>query len=103
MALQMSWKEILRGTAVTYVNRGLTLLSVYLAQHGLRAEKFLSSENLLILSGALVTGGIDLAITLYRKKLNHNVIEAARAAEPGAKFSEIKADAAELPIIGTGK
>ena len=34
MAQQMSWEEILKGTAVTYVNRGLTLLAAYLAQRG---------------------------------------------------------------------
>jgi hypothetical protein len=102
MALQMSWDEILRGTAVTYVNRALTLLAVYLAQHGLRADTVLTPENILILAGAIVIAGIDLAVTLYRKKVNHNLIEAARNAEPGARFAEIKADAEALPIVGNG-
>jgi hypothetical protein len=102
MALQMSWDEILKSTAITYVNRGLTLLAVYLAQHGLRADSVLTSENLLILAGAIVTAGIDLAITLYRKKSNHNLIEAARFAPAGASMSVIKADAAALPIVGKG-
>jgi hypothetical protein len=101
MAAQMSWDEILRGTITTYVLRGLTLLAAYLGQKGLRADDWLSPENLTILAAAIVTFGIDLTLTLYRKKYNHNVIEAARQAEPGTKFEDIKAAADQKPIVGS--
>jgi hypothetical protein len=66
----------------------------------LRADDVLTPENLLILAGAIVTGGTDLAVTLYRKKKTHNLVEAAREAEPGAKFAEIEKAAEKKAIIG---
>lgn len=102
MAALMSWDEILKGTATTYAIRLLTLLAAYLAQRGLLADDILSPGNIAILAGALVTGGIDLAVTLYRKKKVHNLVEAAREAEPGARFATIKAEAEAKPIIGAG-
>lgn len=102
MALQMSWDEILKGIATTYVLRGLTVLTAWLAAKGLGAGDWFSAENLAYLAGVIVVGGIDVAVTLYRKKLNHNVIEAARITEKGTSFADIKDVAASLPILGTG-
>lgn len=99
MALQMSWDEIVKGTLVAYVNHGLTLLAVYLGQHGLRAEGILTPENLLILAAAIVTGALSLVMNRYRAKATHNLVEAARQAEPGTAMSVIKADAATKPIL----
>lgn len=102
MASQMSWEEILKGTITTYVLRGLTLLAAYLGQKGLRADDWLSPENLMVLAAAIVTFGIDVAVTLYRKKVNHNIIEAARATSPGTSFAKIEEKADDMPIIGKG-
>ncbi len=102
MALQMSWDEILKGVAVSYVNHGLTALAAILALKLKFSPEILSPENILILSSAIVLGAISLGMNLYRKKVNHNIIESARNAEPGTRFSAIEAEAAKLPIIGTG-
>lgn len=103
MALQMSWDEILRGVATSYVNHGLTLLTAYLAQKLAFSPTLFSADNLLVLSGALVTGALSLAMLLYRKKLNHNIITAARSTEPGTPFTDIQDVADTLPIIGDSK
>lgn len=100
MAALMQWDEIVKSSLVAYVNHGLTILFAYLAQKAAFSPSVLSSENILVLSGAIVTGALSLGMRLYRQKKTHNLVEAAREAHPEAGFAEIKADADAKPIIG---
>lgn len=99
MATPITWNEILKSTAISYVNHGLTLVFAYLAQHGLRQPEILTPENMLILAGAVVAGIVSLGMNVYRKAATHNVIEVARIAPAGTSIGVIKADAAELPKL----
>ncbi len=93
--------DILKSAAVSYVLRGLTLLAAYLAQKGLRADDVLTPENLAILALALVTFGVDVFVVLYRKSKTHNLVQAAREAEPGASMSKVQAAADQKPVVGS--
>lgn len=101
MAAAMQWDEIVKSSAVAYVNHGLTLLAAYLATKIEYSPEILSPEHLLVLSAAIVTGALSLAMRLYRQKKTHNLVEAAREASPKAGFAKIKAEADAKPIIGT--
>lgn len=100
MAALMQWDEILKSSAVAYVNHGLTLLAGYIAIKFKFQSDVLSSENLLILSAAIVAGIASLAMRLYRQKATHNLVEAAREALPGTRFAAIQTEANLKPIIG---
>lgn len=100
MAALMQWDEIVKSTAVEYVNHGLTLLAAYLATKIKFSPEILTPEHILVLASAIVTGVLSLAMKLYRQKKTHNLVEAAREAEPEARFAEIKAVADMKPIIG---
>lgn len=100
MAALMQWDEIVKSTAVAYVNHGLTLLAGYVATKFKFQSDVLSPENLLVLAGAIVAGAASLAMRLYRQKAVHNLVESARHAEPGTPFRVIKEAADDLPILG---
>lgn len=95
----MKWQDILKSTALSYVNHGLTLLFVYLSQKGLRADAILTEANILVLAGAVVTGAGSAVMIIVRKLKARNLVQAAREAEPGARMTEIKAAAAEMPLV----
>lgn len=91
--------SIIKSTLISYVNHGLTILFAYLAQKGLRADGVLTPENITILAGAVVTGGLSLGMQVYRKLKTRRLVEAARQAEPGAPLELIKTEAASMPLI----
>lgn len=100
MAALMAWDEIIKSTLIAYVNHGLTLVFALLAKKIAFSPEILSPDNILILAGAIVTAALSLGMRLYRQKVTHNLVEAAREAEPGTRFAEIKAEADQKPIIG---
>lgn len=92
-------QEILRSTAVSYANHLLTALFLYLAQHGLRSES-LTEGNILILAGALVTGGASAGMVVYRKLVARRLLRAAQAATSGTSLARIQAEASTMPLTG---
>lgn len=102
MAALMQWDEIIKSSAVAYVNHGLSILFFYLGQKLAFSPEILSAENILVLAGAIVAGALSLGMRLYRQKATHNLVEAAREASPGTRFATIKTEADSKPIISRG-
>lgn len=101
MAASMQWDEIIKSSLTAYVNHALTAGFLYLGQKLAFSPEIISAENIAVLAGAIVVGAMSLAMRLYRQKVTHNLIEAAREASPGTRFATIKNNAEEKPIIGS--
>lgn len=99
MPVPITWNEIIKSSAISYVNHFLTLAFAYLTQHGLRQPEILNPANMLVLAGAIVAGLASLGMVIYRRATTHNVIETARNAPAGTSIGIIKTEAAELPKL----
>lgn len=92
--------DVLKSLLISTLNHAFSIGAAWCVQHAIFSTDIASAANIEILAAGAAAGLISLGMLLYRKAKNHNLVVAAIKAPANTPIEIVKADAAELPLIG---